>query len=284
MSLPINALVISDTLIRQDAQGRYCLNDLHRAAGGAKRNQPSDWLRQQQTQGLIAAIQSADATPGIPGVKQNQPLSSVPGAPATGGGTYVCKELVYGYAMWISPAFHLQVIRAYDALVRECSVGKTRSPDRQSANSRFSPHTREFRAACSLARAVGLRGNQAILAANRAYRQATGVDVLALLETTHLPADARGQTYTPTALGQQRLPAQSARQINQALEAAGLQTRDARGRWIPTEAGMALCEWSDTGKRHGDGTPVKQLKWFAGALERLKQAPAEPTPAEAQTH
>jgi hypothetical protein len=100
------ALAISHIAIRQDAEGRYSLNDLHKAAGGEKRHQPSDWLRLQQTKDLIAEIENE--IPGIPGIK------IIKGHRHTG--TYVVKELVYAYAMWISPSFHLKVIRAYDAL------------------------------------------------------------------------------------------------------------------------------------------------------------------------
>lgn len=101
----MNQIIIADTAIRQDAQDRYFLNDLHNAAGGAPKHKPSEWLRNQQTQELVAEISKA----GIPA------LETVKGGNAPG--TYVCKEMVYTYAMWISPAFHLKVIRAYDALM-----------------------------------------------------------------------------------------------------------------------------------------------------------------------
>ncbi|MDR8491999.1 KilA-N domain-containing protein, partial [Serratia nevei] len=35
-----NLIVIEETAIRQDSAGRYCLNDLHRAAGGEERHKP----------------------------------------------------------------------------------------------------------------------------------------------------------------------------------------------------------------------------------------------------
>ena len=58
----------------------------------------------QQTQDLIAAI---DANP----IAQIRAIESKQGIETT-----VVKELVYSYAMWISEAFHLKVIRAYDAM------------------------------------------------------------------------------------------------------------------------------------------------------------------------
>lgn len=96
----MNSLVIAEISIRQDAEGRYCLNDLHRAAGGESRHQPGKWLENPQIQDLVAELEKTATA--VIFAKQ-------------GLGTFVVKELVYGYAMWISPAFHLKVIRAYDA-------------------------------------------------------------------------------------------------------------------------------------------------------------------------
>lgn len=98
------AFQIAQVSIRQDADGRYCLNDLHKAAGGIAKHRPNEWLRNQQAKELVAEI---ELITGIPAT------NIIKGHRATG--TYVVKELVYAYAMWISAKFHLQVIRAYDA-------------------------------------------------------------------------------------------------------------------------------------------------------------------------
>ncbi|EOJ8666820.1 TPA: KilA-N domain-containing protein [Providencia stuartii] len=112
-----NQLIISNTSIHQDSIGRYSLNDLHKASGNAEKHAPNKWLRLDQTNELINEILNTQICP----IKNNSELSvnqhPVSSKKGRYGGTYVCKELVYSYAMWISAAFALKVIRAYDDLV-----------------------------------------------------------------------------------------------------------------------------------------------------------------------
>jgi hypothetical protein len=98
------ALKISDIVVRQDAQGRYCLNDLHKASGNNPNHQPTNFVRLATTKELCAEIE------------RSSDMMSVKVVTGKAQGTYVVKELVYAYAMWISASFSLKVIRAYDAL------------------------------------------------------------------------------------------------------------------------------------------------------------------------
>jgi len=100
-------LAIANTAIRQDSENRFSLNDLHVASGGEDRHQPSNFLRVEQTQALLAEISNSSD------MRNKNPIVSKPGRY---GGTYVAKELVYAYAMWISPKFSLEVIRTFDAV------------------------------------------------------------------------------------------------------------------------------------------------------------------------
>lgn len=116
-----NSIVISDIKIHMDEDGRYSLNDLHAASGKSEKDKPANWLRAEKTIELIDEILNAQIRAFKNGDNSNsaeleikKPVDSKKGRY---GGTYVCKELVYSYAMWISAAFALKVIRAYDALV-----------------------------------------------------------------------------------------------------------------------------------------------------------------------
>ena len=100
-------ITILNTSIKQDKSGLFCINDIHKAAGGKNKHKPSYWLSNQQTKELIDEIMSDG---GIP-------LSVIKGG--VNQGTYVCKELVYAYAMWINAKFHLHVIKTFDKVIQE---------------------------------------------------------------------------------------------------------------------------------------------------------------------
>lgn len=119
-----------------------------------------------------------------------------------------------------------------------------------------------------LARAFGFDRNMIALSANNLARTVTGIDVLEYMGAAHLLADPRGRTYTPSELGKMCDPPLSGIKFNLLLESAGLQAKEF-GAWMPTDAASGLFEWLDTGKRHSNGTPVKQIKWFSAVLGKV---------------
>ncbi|MDH1005673.1 KilA-N domain-containing protein [Acinetobacter junii] len=113
--------VIGDFTIRQDEEGRYCLHDLHKASGALEKHQPAFFMRNKQTKDLIEEIENSANLHSSESERSANLQIAVKVIKGGAGeqGTYVVKELVYAYAMWISPKFHLMVIRAYDSLVME---------------------------------------------------------------------------------------------------------------------------------------------------------------------
>lgn len=101
-------LTIFKTSIRK-FNDLYSLNDLHIASGSNKNHQPAFFIRNSQTQELIAEIErSANSQIAVKTVRggRNPELQ----------GTWACEELALAYATWISPKFHLVVLRAFIAM------------------------------------------------------------------------------------------------------------------------------------------------------------------------
>lgn len=51
-------ITIDNITIRQDNEGRYCLNDLHKAAGGAEKHNPNRWTRLDTFRDLVTEVQN----------------------------------------------------------------------------------------------------------------------------------------------------------------------------------------------------------------------------------
>lgn len=117
----MNSIQISNVAIRQTSNNLYNLNDLHRASGGEKRFQPANWLRNAQTVDLINFLKNEELQSEEEIIQSKQKH-----------GTFVCKELAYAYATWISAKFFLLVIRTFDAAL----AGRLKTSSQTSADER----------------------------------------------------------------------------------------------------------------------------------------------------
>lgn len=94
-------LYIGDVKIEINDDGFYKLSDLHKASGGQPKHKPALYTSNDKFNDLVNSLEKAGKPTFYKSVGRN-------------GGTWVCKEIVYDYAMWISSDFKLKVIKAYD--------------------------------------------------------------------------------------------------------------------------------------------------------------------------
>ena len=120
-------LTILNNSIRQ-LDNLYSLTDLHRASGGEQKHKPVLFLSNQQTKELISEIE-IESKVGIP----TSVVKTVRGG--KNPSTYACEELMLAYAMWISPRFHLIVLRVFLNLHKNSTalLPNTITPEQQQA-------------------------------------------------------------------------------------------------------------------------------------------------------
>lgn len=132
----------------------------------------------------------------------------------------------------------------------------------------------QFEGAIKIANLLGFKGNQGLLSASRVIEESFGVNPVTLFKA-ELDAPNQNRLMTPTEIGKEleRISGRkhSARMVNQALLALGLQTQTAAG-LEATEAAKSegLAVLQDVGKKHSNGTPIQQLKWSREVVEQLK--------------
>lgn len=105
-------MIINNTEIGTDEQGRFSLNDLHKAAGGSNKHKPSLFYRSANFAEFIDVLNAQN--------RAFEPIVKKQGR--YNGGTWVCRELVYKYAMWVNPEFEVKVIQTFDAITRNINT------------------------------------------------------------------------------------------------------------------------------------------------------------------
>lgn len=117
-----SATIIESISIRRDHQGRYSLNDLHRAAmmaGKATESQrPGNFLKADTVQAFIDAYdaEESDAT-------KIASVHSVKGG--KNQGTYAVELIAIRYAAWIDPSFEVKVYRTFQRAAQKSDDWRT---------------------------------------------------------------------------------------------------------------------------------------------------------------
>lgn len=104
-------IAIEGVKVRQDDEGRYCLNDLHKAAMAAGKatlsQRPGEFLKTGSVSAFAQTLTDA---------KKSASVITVRGG--KGQGSYGVELVAIRYAAWLDPSFEIQVYETFQALRR----------------------------------------------------------------------------------------------------------------------------------------------------------------------
>ena len=114
---------------------------------------------------------------------------------------------------------------------------------------------------------AGIKNNQLAIALDKVHKSYTGRSALEAGEIS-LIAPSKRQLLTPTEIGTHF--GLTAHRVNEILAGAGYQHK-LNGKWETLPPGDIYAVMQDTGKRHSNGTPVRQLKWNSDILRVIDE-------------
>ena len=124
----------------------------------------------------------------------------------------------------------------------------------------------DLECAAFIYQSAGITGNQLTIALNNMYRTYSGKNALEA-GNIQLEAPTKNQILTPTEIGSHF--GIKAQRINEMLADAGYQHK-VFGKWEALPEGEHYAIMQDTGKKHSNGTPIRQLKWDSSIIEVIK--------------
>lgn len=119
---------------------------------------------------------------------------------------------------------------------------------------------------------AGITGNQLTLAMDKVYKSYTGRSAL-MSGDVQLEAPVKEQALTPSQIAETLgigKGKKGARKVNNMLEIFGFQ-RKIGDNWEPLAKGREYAIVLDAGKKHSDGTPIRQVKWNSDILSVIEE-------------
>lgn len=197
-----SATVIESISIRRDAEGRYSLNDLHRAAmmaGKATESQrPGEFLRSDSVKAFVAAYDASESDAGF-----TASVHSVKGGKSQG--TYAAELIAIRYAAWIDPSFEVKVYRTFQSAAQKSNDWQRLRHSASATNKAMNAVLQAVRADAGKDSAAHHYINEALLvnealsghraSLNRNALSQHDLDLLAYLEARNTAMIGRGMAY-----------------------------------------------------------------------------------------